>query len=81
MSQSINPNKAIQVIANTTSTKNRSGNNRANAIVKTSFDIVVIDVDGDDNDDDYDYNLVENINDDYYSGQQQQHCIFIRNNK
>ena len=32
MSQSINPNKAIRVIANTTSTKNRSGNNRANTI-------------------------------------------------
>ena len=32
MSQSINPNKAIQVIANTTSTKNRPSNNRANAI-------------------------------------------------
>ena len=34
-------------------------------------------VDGDDNND----NFVENINNDYYSGQQQQqHCIFIRYN-
>ena len=35
------------------------------------------DVDGDDNDEDDNDNFVENINDDYYSGKQLQHCILL----